>query len=87
MDCLEESGARAAKPVLQAQVADPLLCYCFEVRLSDLEVDPALGGPDRVVHWIRTKVAAGECSCAEKNPSGRCCLGDVQRAAARVRQA
>ena len=87
MDCCEETDTEAAESGCQAPGADPLLCYCFGVRVSDLEVDPALGGPDRVVSWIRGRVAAGECSCAEMNPSGRCCLGDVQRAAARIRTA
>jgi hypothetical protein len=33
-----------------------------------------------VAERITTKVQAGNCSCEVKNPSGKCCLGDVNRA-------
>ncbi|HEY6324505.1 MAG TPA: hypothetical protein VJA16_23410 [Thermoanaerobaculia bacterium] len=28
---------------------------------------------------IRERVQAGDCACEVRNPTGRCCLGEVQR--------
>ncbi len=57
-----------------------LLCYCFEVRRSDLAREIAERGETEIPDRIRAEVKAGNCACEVRNPSGRCCLGDLRRA-------
>src|SRR6266481_4747851 len=54
------------------ETADPIpICYCFGFTRQDI--------------WdeirITAEVEAGRCACEIKNPSGKCCLGDVTRTA------
>jgi len=57
------------------------VCYCFGFTRRDLENEIAETGRSTVADQIRTEVNAGNCACEVKNPSGKCCLGDVTRAA------
>lgn len=52
------------------------LCYCFDIRYSDLS-DEASARQCRefVIAQTRQKV----CACTERNPSGHCCLRDFPR--------
>ena len=64
-------------------MSDPrLACYCFGVAEAEL-----LGGSPQeaseLARSIRRRVFAGECDCRNLNPSGRCCLADVDRLLAR----
>ncbi len=64
-------------------MTDPTLaCYCFGVTEAEL-----LGGSSQqaaeLAGSIRSRVFAGECDCRNLNPSGRCCLADVDRVLAR----
>jgi hypothetical protein len=55
-----------------------LLCYCLQFRKQDLQAeDPT--APARIPQQIEALVKAGECSCEVRNPSGRCCLGEVRK--------
>jgi hypothetical protein len=49
---------------------DLIICYCFDIRLSDYVKNPALKD------FVLEKTKAGLCSCKSKNPSGNCCLKD-----------
>lgn len=52
------------------------LCYCFDIRFSDLaDSASAKRCHDFVIDETRNKV----CSCEERNPSGRCCLRDFPK--------
>ena len=60
---------------------DPVpLCYCFGFSRADVRVELALGGQCTIPARIAAEIRAGRCACAIKNPSGACCLGDVNRA-------
>lgn len=52
------------------------LCYCFDIRYSDLS-DEARARQCRefVLAQTRHKV----CACEERNPSGHCCLRDFPK--------
>lgn len=52
---------------------DRIICYCFDIRLSDYLRDPALK------EFVVEKTKAGLCSCKAMNPSGNCCLKDFPR--------
>lgn len=66
---------------------DPIpLCYCFGFDESHLREDILQTGstiiPERISHLIRE----GLCACDVRNPSGGCCLGEVNRAAKRLKE-
>jgi hypothetical protein len=57
------------------------VCYCFGFTRSDIENEVAETGRSTIAEQIKTEVQAGNCACKMKNPSGKCCLGDVTRTA------
>jgi len=60
--------------------ADPIpVCYCFGFTRKDIENEIAATGRSTVADRITVEVKAGNCACEVKNPSGKCCLGDVTR--------
>ncbi len=64
------------------ETADPIpVCYCFGFTRKDIENEIAETGRSTVADQIKTEVNAGNCACEVKNPSGKCCLGDVARTA------
>ncbi len=67
--------------------ADPIpLCYCFGFDESHLREEILRTGsttiPERISHLIQE----GLCACDVRNPSGGCCLGEVNRAAKRLKE-
>ena len=61
---------------------DPIpVCYCFGFTRKDLENEIAKTGRSTVGDRIVVEVKAGNCACEVKNPSGKCCLGNVARVA------
>lgn len=60
------------------------LCYCFGFDEQGAREEIARTGrcsiPERITAFIRQ----GMCACAERNPSGACCLGEVNRAVKRL---
>src|SRR5216683_4939613 len=62
--------------------ADPIpICYCFGFTRQDIWDEIRSTGKSTVAKRITAEVEAGRCACEIKNPSGKCCLGDVTRAA------
>jgi hypothetical protein len=63
------------------ETADPLpVCYCFGFTREDIKNEIATTGHSTVADRIKAEVNAGNCACEVKNPSGKCCLGEVTRA-------
>ena len=62
-----------------AEAPQPV-CYCFEHTREDIQREYRQLGESHIESSIREKVTAGQCSCEVKNPTGRCCLGDVRAA-------
>lgn len=62
------------------------LCYCFGHTLGTVRDEILATGRSSVPKRIAREVQAGNCSCETKNPSGKCCLGDVHRAIRRIQQ-
>jgi len=56
------------------------VCYCFDFTERDIIEDVKQHGEGRIFREISRNVKAGLCACEIKNPSGRCCLGNVQEA-------
>jgi hypothetical protein len=64
------------------EIADPILvCYCFGFSRKEIEHEIAETGLSTIADRIAAEVKAGNCACEVKNPSGKCCLGDVTRTA------
>jgi len=62
------------------EIEDPLLmCYCFGFTRQDICDEMRSTGKSTVAKRITAEVEAGRCACEMKNPSGKCCLGDVTR--------
>jgi hypothetical protein len=57
---------------------DVPLCYCFGHTRRSIAREIATTGTSSVSAAITREVKAGHCACELKNPSGRCCLGDVR---------
>lgn len=52
---------------------DRTLCYCFDIRHSDLaDAETTRKCRDYVINETREQ----RCACEQRNPSGRCCLRD-----------
>ncbi len=63
------------------ETEDPIpVCYCFGLSREDISAEARQTGRSGVAELIKTEVKAGNCACEIKNPSGKCCLGDVTRA-------
>jgi len=62
------------------EIIDPIpICYCFGFTRQDIRVEIRRTGRSTVGERIATEIKAGNCACEVKNPSGKCCLGDVAR--------
>lgn len=66
---------------------DPIpLCYCFGFDESHLREEilrtESTTIPERISHLIHE----GLCACDVRNPSGDCCLGEVNRVAKRLKE-
>jgi hypothetical protein len=55
------------------------VCYCFGFTPKDIEGEIGETGRSTVADRITAEVTAGRCACEVKNPSGKCCLGNVTR--------
>lgn len=61
--------------------SDPIpVCYCFGFTRQDILEEIRATGQSTVAKRIAVEVEAGRCACEIKNPSGKCCLGEVARA-------
>lgn len=73
------------KPDLKVRVGiketeDPVpLCYCFDYSRTDIQGDIEKLGTTKIPDEIRVEIEAGFCACEVKNPSGVCCLGEINR--------
>jgi hypothetical protein len=56
-----------------------LICYCFGYTEEDLCQDVLRHGRSLIMERILAEKKDGHCRCAEKNPSGHCCLGQVRQ--------
>lgn len=75
-----EKGAASVRVGVK-ETDDPVpLCYCFGFSRADVRRQVAERGDSDIPARITAEVRAGRCSCEVKNPSGTCCLGDVNKA-------
>jgi len=59
---------------------DPVpVCYCFGVTRTEIWDEIRNTGKSTAAERIAAEVVAGRCTCEVRNPSGKCCLGDIAR--------
>ncbi len=56
------------------------VCYCFGIARRQIREEIQSAGRSTVPQRIKAEVQAGRCACKVKNPSGKCCLGEIIRA-------
>lgn len=87
-----EDGGTIAKRDVPVRVGlkereDPVpLCYCFGFSRADIRSELASGGQCTIPARIAAGIKAGRCACEIRNPSGACCLGEVNRAVEQERK-
>lgn len=82
-----EKGAASVRVGVK-ETQDPVpLCYCFGFTRGDVRRQVADRGDSDIPARITAEVRAGRCSCEVKNPSGTCCLGDVNAAVKEAKEA
>lgn len=64
--------------------SDGLVCYCFLHTEADIERQLGETGETDVFESIKSEVKAGNCACEVRNPSGRCCLAEVEETIRRL---
>jgi len=66
---------------------DPiLLCYCFGFDEKHIRDEIEQTGNTIVPENVSRLIREGLCACDARNPSGMCCLGDVNKSANRLRE-
>jgi len=55
-----------------------LICYCFDITEKQIKDELKLIGKSTIPNFITEKIKHKLCACNIKNPSGKCCLGDVK---------
>ena len=60
--------------------SDPIpLCYCFGFDESHIRDEISGIGTTTIAERISTLIREGLCACESRNPSGVCCLGEVNK--------
>jgi hypothetical protein len=82
----EECDTTFVKEDLRVRVGlkdrvDPIpLCYCFGFDEKDVREDLAEKGWSHIPQLIAGLIKQGMCACETRNPSGACCLGEINEA-------
>jgi hypothetical protein len=67
--------------------SDPIpVCYCFGLDESHFRDEISQMGSTTIPDRISSLIREGLCACEARNPSGACCLGEVNRTAKRLRE-
>ena len=65
---------------------DPIpLCYCFGFNENHIRDEFDRTGSTSIVEKVSRLIREGLCACEARNPSGVCCLGELNKAANRLR--
>ncbi len=65
---------------------DPIpLCYCFGFNENHIRDEFDRTGSISIVEKVSRLIREGLCACEARNPSGVCCLGELNKAANRLR--
>ena len=66
---------------------DPIpICYCFGFDEKDIRDEIQGTGNTSVPEKVSRLIREGLCACEARNPAGICCLGELNKAANRLRE-
>lgn len=74
--CSNKSFEKFGK--IELENLDGFICYCFKKSKKDLFDDILIGKEKYFVDEIKTNINKLGCFCETTNPSGKCCLVDIQ---------
>lgn len=57
----------------KSTAADKPICYCFDIRLTDIQTPATVS---RLKNFVTEHTRNAVCDCEIRNPSGKCCLRD-----------
>ena len=86
----EDGGESFTTDALRVRVGlkektDPIpLCYCFGFYEADARAEIAATGQSTISQRIAALIREKMCACPARNPSGACCLGEVNKAVKRL---
>lgn len=60
------------------------LCYCFGFDEAEAREEIRSTGKSTIPQRIAALIKQGMCACPARNPSGACCLGEVNKAISRL---
>ncbi len=60
------------------------LCYCFDFDEADAREEISQTGTSTISQRIAALIKQKMCACPARNPSGACCLGDVNKTIKRL---
>ncbi len=61
------------------QGSDHLACHCFLHSRDAIEQEVRAQGSSPTLEFIRTQVKEKNCACELRNPTGKCCLREIQQ--------
>ena len=62
------------------------LCYCFGFTEGNVRQEIVLKGETTIPAQVTQFIKENLCACEIRNPSGSCCLGEINRTVRRVEQ-
>lgn len=75
-DCCSKNDNKSQK--LDIENLDGLICYCFKKSKKELFDAVKNAEESLILDDIKSKMKNPGCFCETSNPSGKCCLADVQ---------
>jgi hypothetical protein len=73
------------QPGFKSPDNEGLLCYCFLYCRRDIKKDLLKSNESPTVAHIEAEIRAGNCACEVRNPTGKCCLGEVKKVVRELR--
>jgi hypothetical protein len=84
-DSYFDKNALAVRVGIKEKEPPVPICYCFGHTADSAREEIVRTGRSTVAQRITQEIRAGRCACEVKNPSGSCCLGEVNRVVGRIR--
>jgi hypothetical protein len=77
-DCCSKDKDKLSIFQVDSEDINGLICYCFKKSKSELLKAIQNGSEKTIVDEIKSKMKDPGCFCKTANPSGKCCLSDIQ---------
>ena len=67
-------------PGFKSRSPEALVCYCFQYRRGDIVAELKAEGRSSIADRIAVEVQVDNSASEVRNPTGKCCLGEVRKA-------